>query len=351
MSGFDYGNTRLRVMKSRLFARDELLGFAALGSVDRFLNALTRTPYRSAVEAALVQFSGLDCLNRALQDDLIRGGSVLRGFFDGRAGAQVAWVLRRYDIHNLKTVLRGLAQRRPAAAVLEALVPLGELRTDELALLAGAEDMQAAVDLLATWRSPFARPFLARDGLPSTLFGRELQLERWYVAGLLAAPEVRESALYDWGRREADVTNVLTALRLVGVANVLPMLAQQLGDAPPERLFVGPGRISRRTLLEMLVQPDVGAAVDLLRGSALGAALADATAVALSTQQLSVLERALQRYLLIEARHVMLRDTLGIGLLVGYLALKTAELTNLRLIGYGLAFGDPPATMAEAWIT
>lgn len=351
MTGFEYGNTRLRVMKSRLLTQDDLHGFAALGSVDRFLNALTRTPYRTAVEAALLQSSGLNCLNRALQDDLIRGGGAVRGFFDGRAGAQVAWVLRRYDVHNLKTVLRGLAQRRPAAAVLEALVPLGDLRPDELALLAGAEDMQAAVDLLATWRSPFARPFLARDGLPPTLFGRELQLERWYVAGLLAAPAARESALNARARREADVTNVLTALRLVGVANVLPMLEAQLDGAPLEKLFVGPGQISRSTLLEMLVQPDVSAAVDLLGGSALGAVLADATAVALRTQQLSLLERALQRLLLDDARRLMLRDPLGIGVLVGYLALKTAELTNLRLIGYGLAFGDSPATIAEAWIT
>lgn len=351
MTAFDYGNTRLRVMKARLFTRDDLLGFAALGSVDRFLNALTRTPYRTAVEAAMVQFSGLACLNRALQDDLIRRGRAVRDFFDGNAAAQVTRVLGRYDVHNLKTVLRGVAQRRPATGVLEALVPLGELRPEELALLVGAEDVQAVVDLLVTWRSPFARPFLARDGLPPTLFSRELQLEHWYYAALLADPAVQGTALQTWAQCEADVTNVQTVLRLVGVANLLSLLEQQLGGAPLEHLFVGPGQIARRTLLAMLAQPDAGAAVDLLRGTALGAALADATAVAMRTQRPGVLERALQRYLLNEAHRLMLRDALGIGVLIGYLAFKTAEMTNLRLIGYGLTFGDAPAAMAEAWIT
>jgi vacuolar-type H+-ATPase subunit C/Vma6 len=45
---------------------------------------------------------------------------------------------------------------------------------------------------------------------------------------------------------------------------------------------------------------------------------------------------------LAKARMLMARDPLGIGVLWGYLALKTAEITNLRLIGTGLALHDPP---------
>lgn len=350
MAGFEYGNTRLRGMKSRLLTRSDLLALAGLGSVERLLNALTETVYRTAVEAAMLQFSGLVCLNRALQDDLIRQGQALRGYFDGAAARQVSWALRRYDLHNLKTILRGVAQQQRASLMLETLLPLGDLVLDELTLLASAGDMQGVVDLLATWRSVFARPFLTQDVLPLTLFGRELQLEQWYVAALLNAPDTRRTRLRERVRLEADVANVQTALRLVGVANLVPMLQQQLGDAPLETLFVGPGQIPKRTLLALLKQPDVPTAVGLLDGSPLAETLAAGLADYRQTGWLSTLELALQRFLLEDARRLIVRDALGIGVLIGYLALKTAEISNLRVIGYGLALGDTPAEMAEGWM-
>jgi V/A-type H+-transporting ATPase subunit C len=350
MAEFDYGNTRLRGMKSRLCSDDDLMAFAALGSVDSLLNALTQTPYRTAVEAAMIRSTGLPCLNRALQDDLVRQGQTLRGYFDGAAARQVGWALRRYDLHNLKTVLRGVAQRQRASLMLETLLPIGDLQLDELTLLAGAEDMQSVIDLLVTWRSPFAQPFLVRDALPLTLFGRELQLEHWYTTTLLNAPETRGTRLRERTRLEADVANVQTALRLVGVANVVPMLERQLRGAPLETLFVGPGQIPTRTLVALLEQPDVRAAIGLLDGSVLEAPLSDGLAAFEQTGWLSAIELALLRFLLEDAQQLVVRDALGIGVLIGYLALKTAEISNLRAIGNGLAFGDAPEAIAGAWV-
>ena len=71
MADFDYGNTRLRAMKSRLIPRRTLEGLAEAGSVQGLINALTDTAYREAVEAALVRLVGMDCLAEALRNDLV----------------------------------------------------------------------------------------------------------------------------------------------------------------------------------------------------------------------------------------------------------------------------------------
>mgnify|MGYP001559071884 CR=1 FL=1 len=90
MSDFDYGNARLRAMKSRLLSRRTLESLAEAASVQGLITALTNTAYREAVEAALarstVELAGMDCLAEALRNDL--GATVGRAQRkNGAAGA------------------------------------------------------------------------------------------------------------------------------------------------------------------------------------------------------------------------------------------------------------------------
>jgi vacuolar-type H+-ATPase subunit C/Vma6 len=67
MSGYDYGNARLRAMKSRLLSGRDLEALAEIGSLDGLIAALAKTVYRETVEIALVRASGLACVNEALR--------------------------------------------------------------------------------------------------------------------------------------------------------------------------------------------------------------------------------------------------------------------------------------------
>jgi V/A-type H+-transporting ATPase subunit C len=346
LSDFDYGNARLRAMKSRLLPRRALEELAEAGSVQGLITALANTAYREAVAAALVRLTGLDCLSAALRDDLVATLGKARTFYAEAAQALAQLALLRYDVHNVKTILRGLAGQVPANEISGSTLPIGELRPADIGELVRAADWRMAIDLLATWRLPIAKPLLElhatqrnRDGHLEPL-EMEVALDRWYFDTAIAG--AGHTTLRAAVMLEADVTNILTALRLVGLTDVAAILRERLGAADVTRLFVGPGQIPFELLVEAAHQESIPNAVDTLATTVHGATLTAALPAYAASARLSVFERALARQQLHHAAALVASDPLGIGVLLGYAALKTNEIANLRAIAQGLLLGEKP---------
>jgi V/A-type H+/Na+-transporting ATPase subunit C len=349
MAEYDYGNARLRAMKARLFSPAQLEALLESPNLTALITALIETSYGPAIEAALVRLRGVDCLHAAFRQDALETLGKLARFYRDDSGEEdaaelLALALRRYDVHNVKTILRGLAGQLPADAILPLTLPVGDLRAPDLAALAGAANVHTAVNLLATWLLPLAQPLLKlRAQTPDAgLFAMELALERWYWRlALTAAPQERVWSAVQ--QREVDCLNLLTALRLAGRAEIdaalraLPGATGQNGRGDPvAALFVGPGQLDPALLVQAARQETVAAAVALLAQTPYAAALAEGLAAFEVNGRLTSFERALLRDQLAYARQLFVRDPLGIGVALGYLTLKQNELTNLRLIAQGL---------------
>lgn len=339
MTNFDYGNARIRAMKSRLLSRQELGALAEVGTVTGLLNALTKTAYRTSIEAALVQLTGLAALNKALQLEWVQTVGCIGRFFTDEAAKQVKLLLRRYDVDNVKAVLRGVSQHISADEIVVQTLPVGTLAAADLSALARAEGVRAVVDLLATWRNPLAAPLLVlQTKRPFTdLFEMELVLEQWYYARetAVSAPPFLLYSL----QLEADITNLLTLLRQVGSPEAKDLLNQRFGASTLTPLLVGPGKISFQLLNQAASQPTFGQAIAALAGTPYHAVLTHALPIYTATHRLTVFELALTRYRLQQAASWVVRDPLGIGVVAGYLVLKTAEIANLRRIAQGIEIG------------
>ena len=182
MSDFDYGNARLRAMKSRLLSQLEIEALAKVDSLQGLIAALTNSAYRKSVEAALARFSGMDCITQALHNDLIFTIGKVRGFYQEQAGEMVSIVLRSYDIYNLKAILRGLEKNATPGEILAVLLPIGDLSYGTLVEFARAPGSSACVDQMASMGLSFAQPLLKlRAELPGAEISEmELALERWH---------------------------------------------------------------------------------------------------------------------------------------------------------------------------
>ncbi len=334
MSGYEYGNARLRALKSQLLGRAEYERLAAADSLEGFIAALTQTAYRQAVEAALARQTGLAVIGAALRRDLTQTINRRRRFYAGEAGDLVMLALLPYDVFNVKTALRGLNSQVSADMILDATLPLGALDEADLHTLATAADARTLIDWLATWQSPLAVPLLRLPAQRSAavslarqplLLAQELALDRWLAATLLAADG---GAIWqEMAQIDADITNLMTALRLVGWQ-----------DAPiePTELFVGPGRIAFDRLAAVSRSPNMESGLSHLAATAYAGALQAGLTVYLVDHRLSAFEHELRRYRLNRAARLFVRDPLGIGVVLGYLALKTNEIINLRLIAQNL---------------
>jgi V/A-type H+-transporting ATPase subunit C len=342
MAEFDYGNARLRAMKSRLLSHQELAGLAEIGSLKGLIAALTKTAYRKPVEAALARTSGLDCVTSALKDDLVNTLGKICRFYDGEAREQVMIVLRNYDIHNLKTILRGLSSHAKPAEVLAAMLPVGDLDDHLLAEMARLPDPRAAIDFLATMGSPYAQPLLKlRETHPGADTNRmELALEQWSFARAKAYLESEHrngDSLSSSLNLDADMVNLLTIFRFTHAPAERRLLREWLGEDDLRTLLILPGTLSLDVLVQAGMQDSLADAIEYFTGTAYEVPLRAGMNAYGQTGRLSDLERHLMRFRLGWTASKIRADPLGIGMVLGYAALKVNEVSNLRWIAQGIS--------------
>jgi V/A-type H+/Na+-transporting ATPase subunit C len=332
-------------MKSRLLSRRDLEDLAGAGSLRALVAALAKTPYRRALEAALVQLTDREAVLAALRADFEETVINLRRFYNGNAAVRVQLILRQYDVHNLKTVLRGLSSHAAPGEILAALLPVAMLTRDVLAELSQAPNPRAAVDVLASSGQPYARPLLhLRAEKPgATTQEMELRLDQWYFEDALAtAQELGDDTLLEALRLEADLINVYSTLRLAAAPDEVKAISGWLATAALSALFVGPGRIPFDRLERAVRQESVVGAADLLLDTPYAEPLAAATEAYRRTGRLSSFERQLHHFRLTRYARLIARQPLAIGVVLGFLALKANEVDNLRWIANGIHLGMKP---------
>lgn len=344
MADYDYGNARLRVMKSRLLSARELEALTETSNVPNLIATLANTVYQKSVESALTRATGMQCIDEALRRDLVNTVGKMGGFYKESAGKMVAIVLRTYDIHNLKAVLRGLSNHVPAGDILTVLLPIGELNMSTLRELAQMNNPREAIDLLASTGLPFAGPLLSmRAEMPGTeTFKWELALDKWHYE------EARQTLRSETGMvdglsyalaLEADLANILTALRFAQSPHERDLLRVTLETDEIAQLFVGPGHISYELLVHACRQDRVASAIEILSETFFGLALRLGLEVYAHSNRLSDIERQLKHYRLKWMAGQITQDSLGIGVVLGYIALKVNEVGNIRWIAHGINIG------------
>lgn len=350
MSGYDYGNARLRAMKSRLLTRRELDALVEAGSVQGLIAALTKTAYRKPIESALARTSGMDCIAETLRTDLMTSLGKLNTFYRGQAREMVAIVLRSYDIYNLKAILRGLSSRASPGEILATLLPVGELTFETFRELASATRARVAIDLLASVVSPFAQPLLKlrleHPGID--VFRMELALDQWHYKKALQYLEeqfLTGNFLFFAINLDADMANLLTVLRFAQMPAERKGLRERLDITRFEDLLFGPGRLPFELLMQAADQGTVEAALEILTGTAYEGLLRDGLQAYARTGRLSEFEKLLSRHRLDWISKLIVKDPLGIGVVLGYLALKTNEIRNIRWIAQGINLGLKPGTI------
>ena len=330
-AGYGYLNARVRGLRAQLlpagFLTDQLdaSGFAG------FASALAQTSYgRDLDEAQSEGAEGLAAVDAALASGFVRTTRALLGYAEGAPRDLIALLLRRYDLANLKAIVRASHADRGAEDVLAAVLPAGALTAKTLRGMAEAADLAAAGQVLALSGHPLAEAFrkgVAAYASERDLLAFEIELDRAFYAGWsadaarLPAPE----GFRAYVAAEVDATNVRTALKLRGRA------------VESARFFVAGGRlVSAATFTELVTQP-VGTPLPALRGPF--AALADASTPGEVDGRLRTVLDGLARRLG--------TDPLDIGLVADYLRRKEQETARLRLIARGTFYGVPREALVK----
>lgn len=226
MAECDYANARVRAMKGRLLGRKGIMDLLAQPDLLARLDYLKKTDYGEAVAIHLARetdpLRGAEQgLRMRLVDDLIQINRFLSG---ERVRSLLEAILAFEDGWTLKTILRGITRGESPERIFLLLAPTPGLDDPALRELVGQREVKAVVDLLATWRSPYALPLTGafrRYSAHRELFLLEVALDQFLFAHAVeVAREDGEDGRIVLGFLETqiDLANAGTLLKLAGGA-------------------------------------------------------------------------------------------------------------------------------------
>jgi V/A-type H+-transporting ATPase subunit C len=336
-------------MWSRLLGEGTLDLLVDAKDLEGQVRVLSGTAYKDCVEEEIVRGTGVDTIDRALRAHLGDTVSLVLDLLPESGIGKAKAVLARWDIHDIKTVVRGVHSRSSPADIIDSLMPAASLSDPELLDLAQAEDVKQVIDIMATWHLPYAEPLTAampeyrRTGSPAPL---ELAVDRWFFSKAL--DRLKHGCKRDCRTVRGvfgvmvDVQNLCTVFRLIGA---------ELSNEEIEGYYLDGGMDIDRVLFDQLATAtDVDGVIDALRRTPYGAPLESSAVLYLKEGTISVLERSLEDLLTREMLRLRKPDPLGIGVSLAYLWAKQNEVSNIRIAVAGKAVGLPEDRLRREFI-
>jgi V/A-type H+-transporting ATPase subunit C len=326
----EYVNARVKGMKSRLLDPAVFETLILKPDIESIITELGTTTYKEEIEKASIQYSGIQCIEVALRRDFTNSFRKIFIFMRGDESEKyIKILLGRWDVQNIKTILRGKNIHIPTAEIHDCLIPAGELDDTTMIELVKQPDVKAVIDLLATWGISYAKP-LTRNfkeySEKRDLAILEYAIDRFYYKNALKAVKGEnydDNLVREMIMTEIDVTNI---------KNVFRMIRDRIDvEEAKSYLIEGGTSLDTEKLLTMVRTGTFAGAIKLLETSPY-AFLSRVPEEVLKAQKISVLEKELEKYLIKLGKSRFLGDPLSIAIPIGYIWAKYNEITNIRII-------------------
>lgn len=322
----DFLAAYLHGRRSRLAEAERLDALCRL----RTIPELARTVYADA------QFHAAADFQRRLVQDLVRELADLLGHLAGAGARLFAWMLVRFQVENLKVLVRGFATRTPLEVLQKYLVVLPKSLELDTPALASAESLEEFAKLLPTetlQESVEDAVEIYRDQ-PRPFF-LEAALDRGYFLELLARANGLSGAdrqvIKAMVLQEVDIFHLMLVVRgkfHYGLKAELLLPLHADGTGIPYARFAS-----------MLADPDLLTAASRSVGRVLDALPSEQASEALATVDPAALEALAWKRFLRLANRAFRRSHMDLGAVVGYAGIRRVEVANLISLSEAIRTG------------
>jgi V/A-type H+/Na+-transporting ATPase subunit C len=325
-----YVNARVKGMYSRLLTKGSLSNLILKPDISSLITALEDSPYQKDLERALVTKPGLSGIEEALRLNFIGTIQKIAGFLEGEKGERYITIFSsKWDIHNLKTILRGKRIYVTSKEIQENLVPAGEFDASLLSELLKQTDIKSVIDLLATWDVSYAIPLT--NAFPeysqnSDLIVLENALDRFYYQRSLDLVNGKSAD-------EHTIRNIIgIEIDLVNLKSILMMVRDNIDLEDADSMLLDGGNIfDRKKLRKLIDMGSVAGVIESLEQTPYRF-LEDLRSTEGDNLKISAYQHLLDEYLIRHAVRLYRGDPLSVTVVIGYLWAKYTEIMNLRII-------------------
>lgn len=214
---YAYIVARVKSKKAALL-KDDAYSKMLMMSLPEISRFISESGYQKEITELTSKYSGVDLIEHATYMNMARLYRSILNSSEGDLKEMIVSDLERWDIWNLKVILRGRSFGLSSEGIKEDLVPAGVLDPEHLEKLMGFEsdeDILAAYQKMTKVKIPEA--VLAKYKEERNIAVIEDCLDKIYYEKLLLSidPTSRPKRLFqDFIRNEIDITNLETILKL-----------------------------------------------------------------------------------------------------------------------------------------
>ncbi len=325
-----YATARVKTRKAFLYPKETYLKLLQmdLPEISRFIE---ESRYKKEVDELATKYSGIDLLEYALNLNMAREMNEILSFSMGDLKVLMGAYLMRWDVWNIKSILRGKNYGASEEEIKETLVPAGELPMPKLVDLIRKGSIPDVIDGLNGTK--FYKPLynlLDDFNKTHTLSRLENGLDKAYYANLLSInlPGSNAERLFmNFVRREIDITNLRTLLRLKrqGLEHEKIM----------EYIVPGGSKLNVDAVRKFAQATSFDELLNMLKETPYWADIAEAVEKYRETRSLNAIEVALTKSLIGYAEKISHSYPLSITPILGYVVRKNVEINNIRTIARG----------------
>ncbi|MFA7198325.1 MAG: V-type ATP synthase subunit C [Methanoculleus sp.] len=329
-----YACTRMRVRRSLLIPREDYLRMLnmSLPEITRFIG---ETNYRSEIDELANSFSGIDLVEVALSWNLAKEYQRVLELVPGDLKYFTVSYLRRWDIQNVVTILRGKLQGLQPGKIKEVLIPAGRLDRVVLDRLVAEDSPERVVEALRNERFyPILEKELPRAMETGSFAHLENELYKGYYARLIAdaTSGIKGGDVFEkYIELEINIRNIQSLFRL---------RASHVQEDVRELMIPG-GSFTVEELQRLAGIEDRDEFIDALKRQVKMVPLLNALEEIRGATALHAIEVALTRVQLDQMERMSKRYPFSILPVIVYLEEKKYEVANLRALARGKEAGLP----------
>ncbi len=335
---YPYVTARVKAKRALLLPKEtyDRLLLMEVPEIARFLG---EREYKAEMLALGTKYSGVDLIENAVSRNLAETYNKIFDFSEGSLRSMIGRYLDRYDLENVKTIVRAKTYGASVEDVEEDLVPAGSFSQEFLDQVVELPSLDAVFKALDGTIYANALSILGKKPSEVANWSEwEDLVSRLYYAELLASIPPSSDAnrlMRQFVQREIDIINLKTLLR-----------AWSAKATFEREIFLEGGFEMTVDELHELVTLDKPNLVRQLQAYSFYEDIAAALERAEETG-IGVLIRRVEKVHLLDAARYAHLHPLSILPILDYIVLKDREATNIRLIARGKESGLPIETLRE----
>lgn len=336
-SNYPYLCARVKAKRSFLMRKEAFHRMLSMdiAEIGRYLG---ETQYRDEIAALGTEYTGATLIEMGVSQNLAKTFTDILGFSVGHSHELISEYLHRWDIYNVKTIIRGKLTKAPIDDIREIIVPTGSLKPEQVNQMIQATTWDELMDRLRKQKVVYVDEDMLRNAVSTgKLAAFEDALDMEYYSSMLNSIEEKsmsERQFLDFVKREIDIANLKAMIKLK---------SEGVSGESLSKYFI-PGGMEFKTdrLAKMAASEGTKALMDEMRQSTYGEQMRADIEQFERDEDTSSLLRALDRVLLITAEKFSHLYPLSVLPVLGYLLAKKTEVDNIRIIARGKESGLDP---------